>query len=161
MLFRSMAQAFDSENTKWEKEYTELKELLSEEEYTSARASTLNAHYTSPTVISSMYDALKQFGFEGGKILEPSMGIGHFFGVMPSAMKEKSELYGVELDKITGEIAKQLYPNTDIKIQGFEKTKFKDNQFDVAISNVPWILREKRSVRPREMVQAAAKNGPI
>ena len=145
--FGGMAQAFDSENAKWEKEHTELKELLTESEYNSARGSVLNAHYTSPTVINSMYSALEQFGFEGGKILEPSMGIGHFFGVMPSDIKEKSELYGVELDEITGKIAKQLYPNTDIKIQGFEKIKFKDNQFDVAISNVPfgnYSLHDKR-----------------
>lgn len=133
-----MAQeVFSGNNEKWAKEHTELKELLTDEEYAAAQGSTLNAHYTTPTVINAIYKALDNMGFKKGKILEPSMGVGNFFGCMPEKMKD-SELYGVELDSITGRIAKQLYPNADIQIKGFEKTDFPDNFFDVAIGNVPF-----------------------
>lgn len=133
-----MAQeVFSGNNEKWAKEHTELKELLTDEEYAAAQGSTLNAHYTTPTVISAIYKALDNMGFKKGKILEPSMGVGNFFGCIPEKMKD-SELYGVELDSITGRIAKQLYPNADIQIKGFEKTNYPDNFFDVAIGNVPF-----------------------
>ena len=121
----------------WANEYQELKGLLSEQEYASARESTLNAHYTSPAIIRSIYDSLDKMGFEKGNVLEPAMGIGNFFGMMPEKMQE-SRLYGVELDGITGRIAKQLYPNADIKITGFEKTDYPNDFFDVAIGNVPF-----------------------
>ncbi|MCM1060920.1 MAG: DEAD/DEAH box helicase family protein [Eubacterium sp.] len=130
-------QAFDNLNDGWVKEYTELKELLTDEEYTAAKGSTLNAHYTTPTVINTIYKALDNMGFKQGNVLEPSMGVGNFFGCMPEKMRG-SKLYGVELDSITGRIAKQLYPNADIQIKGFEKTNFPDNFFDVAIGNVPF-----------------------
>lgn len=130
-------QAFDSTNEKWSTEYAQLKELLTDKEYAAAKSSTLNAHYTSPEVINAIYKALDNMGFKKGKILEPSMGVGNFFGCMPEKMRD-SELYGVELDSITGRIAKQLYPNADIQIKGFEKTDFPDNFFDVAIGNVPF-----------------------
>lgn len=133
----AIPQAFDSTNTKWSSEYAELKELLTPEEYEAARHSTMNAHYTSPTVISAMYDVLNNFGFEKGNILEPAMGTGNFFGMLPELYKD-SNLYGVELDSITGRIAQQLYPNADIQIKGYEKTSFPDNSFDVAIGNVPF-----------------------
>ena len=116
-----LADAFDESKSAWANEYQELKGLLSEQEYASARESTLNAHYTSPAIIRSIYDALDKMGFEKGNVLEPAMGIGNFFGMLPEKMQE-SRLYGVELDGITGRIAKQLYPNADIKITGFEKT---------------------------------------
>ena len=116
-----LAGAFDESKSAWANEYQELKGLLSEQEYASARESTLNAHYTSPAIIRSIYDALDKMGFEKGNVLEPAMGIGNFFGMLPEKMQE-SRLYGVELDGITGRIAKQLYPNADIKITGFEKT---------------------------------------
>ena len=133
-----MAQeVFSGNNEKWIKEHTELKELLTDKEYAAAQGSTLNAHYTTPTVISAIYKALDNMGFKKGKILEPSMGVGNFFGCIPEKMKD-SELYGVELDSITGRIAKQLYPNADIQIKGYEKTNFPDNFFDVAIGNVPF-----------------------
>ena len=130
-------QAFDSANDKWSKEYKELKELLTDEEYTAARGSTLNAHYTTPTVINAMYKALDNMGFRSGNVLEPAMGVGNFFGCMPEKMRE-SKLYGVELDSITGRIAQQLYPNANIQIKGYEQTDFPDNFFDVAVGNVPF-----------------------
>lgn len=120
--------------------------LLSPDEYESAKASTLNAHYTSPTVINAMYEGLENLGFKGGNVLEPAMGVGNFFGVMPEEMRS-GKLYGVELDSISGRIAKQLYQNADIQISGFEKTSFPDNFFDVAVGNVPfgqYKLAEKR-----------------
>ncbi len=132
-----LADAFDESKSAWANEYQELKGLLSDQEYASARESTLNAHYTSPAIIRSIYDALDKMGFEKGNVLEPAMGIGNFFGMMPEKMQE-SRLYGVELDGITGRIAKQLYPNADIKITGFEKTDYPNDFFDVAIGNVPF-----------------------
>ena len=132
-----LADAFDESKSAWANEYQELKGLLSEQEYASARESTLNAHYTSPAIIRSIYDSLDKMGFEKGNVLEPAMGIGNFFGMMPEKMQE-SRLYGVELDGITGRIAKQLYPNADIKITGFEKTDYPNDFFDVAIGNVPF-----------------------
>lgn len=132
-----LADAFDESKSAWANEYQELKGLLSEQEYASARESTLNAHYTSPAIIRSIYDALDKMGFEKGNVLEPAMGIGNFFGMLPEKMQE-SRLYGVELDGITGRIAKQLYPNADIKITGFEKTDYPNDFFDVAIGNVPF-----------------------
>ena len=131
-----LPQAFDENNTQWAKEYAELKELLTEEEYASARASTLNAHYTSPTVIKAMYACLENMGFKTGNILEPACGIGNFFGLVPGSMKN-SKLYGVELDSITGRIAKQLYQQANIAVQGFEETSLPDSFFDLAIGNVP------------------------
>ena len=132
-----LADAFDESKTNWTAEYQELKNLLSPEEYRMARESTLNAHYTSPAIIRSMYDAIEKMGFTKGNILEPSMGIGNFFGMMPDSMKE-SRLYGVELDGITGRIAKQLYPQADVQIKGFEKTDYPNDFFDIAIGNVPF-----------------------
>ena len=132
-----LADAFDSNKPAWAKEYEHLKSLLSQTEYASARESTLNAHYTSPVIIRAMYDGLKQMGFEGGKMLEPSCGIGNFFGAMPKAMQQQSDLYGVELDSLTARIAKKLYPDAKIQIGGFETTHHKDF-FDVAIGNVPF-----------------------
>ncbi len=133
----AIPQAFDIGNDKWRTEYAELRTLLTPEEYAAARKSVMNAHYTSPTVISAIYDGLKKIGFENGRILEPAVGIGNFFGVMPEAMRN-SKLSGVELDSLTGRIAQQLYPNADIQIKGFEETTFADNSFDVAIGNVPF-----------------------
>ena len=132
-----LADAFDENKSAWAGEYQQLKELLSPEEYRLARESTLNAHYTSPVIIRSMYEALDRMGFSKGNILEPSMGIGNFFGMLPETMRE-SRLYGVELDEITGRIAKQLYPNANIQITGFEKTDFPDDFFDIVIGNVPF-----------------------
>ena len=131
-----LANAFDPDKENWRTEYAELKELLTPDEYEAARASTLNAHYTSPTVIHAMYETLENMGFESGNILEPSMGIGNFFGCLPESM-QNSRLYGVELDSITGRIAKQLYPKADITVAGFETTDRRDF-FDVAIGNVPF-----------------------
>ncbi|MCD8012011.1 MAG: N-6 DNA methylase [Lachnospiraceae bacterium] len=132
-----LPDAFDANKTAWANEYRELREVLTPEEYSAARSSTLNAHYTSPTVIRAMYDALAQMGFTGGNVLEPSMGVGNFFGMMPESMKD-SHLYGVELDSITGRIAKQLYPKADITVDGFEKTAYSNDFFDVVIGNVPF-----------------------
>jgi len=132
-----LPQAFDENNSQWAKEYAELKELLTDEEYASARASTLNAHYTSPTVIKAMYACLENMGFKAGNILEPACGIGNFFGLVPGSMKN-SKLYGVELDSITGRIAKQLYQQANIAVQGFEETNLPDSFFDLAIGNVPF-----------------------
>lgn len=131
-----LSDAFDTNKTSWSKEYDQLKELLTPEEYAAARASTLNAHYTSPVIINAMYQALENMGFAGGKILEPSCGVGNFFGMLPESLRE-SKLYGVELDSISGRIAKQLYPHADITIAGFESTS-KSNFFDVAVGNVPF-----------------------
>ncbi len=132
-----LADAFDESKSAWAGEYQELKSLLSDAEYASARESTLNAHYTSPVIIRSIYEALEKMGFEKGNVLEPAMGIGNFFGMLPEKMQE-SRLYGVELDGITGRIAKQLYPKADIKISGFEKTDYPNDFFDVAVGNVPF-----------------------
>ena len=131
-----LADAFDTDKAGWRVEYDELKGVLSPEEYAAARASTLNAHYTSPTVIRAIYDAVENMGFQTGNILEPSMGVGNFFGMLPESMKS-SRLYGVELDSITGRIAKQLYPKADITVAGFETTDRKDF-FDLAVGNVPF-----------------------
>jgi len=125
-------------NPKWEAEAKELRELLTDKEYTDARGSTLNAHYTSKPVIDGMYRALEKLGFKSGRILEPSMGSGNFFGLMPSEMSAHSRLTGVELDSITGGIAKQLYQTADVRVQGFEEAKLPDNFYDAAISNVPF-----------------------
>jgi adenine-specific DNA methylase len=130
-------QVFDAEHKDWTREYTELKELLTENEYASARGSTLNAHYTSPTVIKGIYETIERMGFKTGNVLEPSMGVGNFFGLMPESMKD-AKLYGVELDSVTGRIARQLYPQADITVAGFEKTNWPDNFFDVAVGNVPF-----------------------
>lgn len=132
-----LANAFDENNTTWSKEYAELKSVLTEDEYISARSSTLNAHYTSPTIIKAMYQALDDMGFKTGNILEPSCGIGNFIGLIPENMKE-SNIYGVELDDLTGRIAKQLYQNANITIDGYENTNHPDSFFDVAIGNVPF-----------------------
>ena len=129
-------EAFDPSKTAWAKEYAELKELLTPEEYAAARTSTLNAHYTSPTVIRAVYEAVEQMGFRTGNILEPSMGVGNFFGMLPESMAG-SRLYGVELDSISGRIAKQLYPKADITVAGFETTDRRDF-YDLAIGNVPF-----------------------
>ena len=133
-----LSKAFDATDATWQREYNELKELLPESEYNSARESVLNAHYTTATVINAIYQGLENLGFEGGRILEPAMGTGNFFGAMPQNMADNSQLVGVELDSLTGRIAKQLYQNADIQVTGFEKTKFADNSFDVAVGNVPF-----------------------
>ena len=131
-----LADAFDPGKDNWAKEYAELKGLLSEDEYAAARSSTLNAHYTSPTVIRSIYDAVERMGFRSGNILEPSMGVGNFFGMLPDTMQD-SRLYGVELDSITGRIAQKLYPQADITVAGFETTDRRDF-YDLAVGNVPF-----------------------
>ena len=131
-----LADAFDPNKENWSAEYTQLKELLSEDEYAAARASTLNAHYTSPTVIRGIYDAVEHMGFRSGNILEPSMGVGNFFGMLPDSMAG-SRLYGVELDSITGRIAQKLYPQADITVAGFETTDRRDF-YDLAVGNVPF-----------------------
>ena len=131
-----LADAFDPSKDSWAKEYAELKGLLSEDEYAAARSSTLNAHYTSPTVIRGIYDAVERMGFQSGNILEPSMGVGNFFGMLPGNMAD-SRLYGVELDSITGRIAKKLYPQADITVAGFETTDRRDF-YDLAVGNVPF-----------------------
>lgn len=122
----------------WESEKAELRELLTDEEYSAARGSTNNAHYTSPEVIKGVWDIIERLGFKGGKVLEPSMGIGNFFGMMPEKLRSKSSLNGVELDSLTGRIAKQLYQKASVEITGYEQTKYPDNYFDLAISNVPF-----------------------
>ena len=131
-----LADAFDPNKENWSAEYTQLKELLSEDEYAAARSSTLNAHYTSPTVIRGIYDAVERMGFQSGNILEPSMGVGNFFGMLPDSMAG-SRLYGVELDSITGRIAQKLYPQADITVAGFETTDRRDF-YDLAVGNVPF-----------------------
>ena len=132
-----LADAFDETKAAWETEYLELKTVLTPEEYAAARASTLNAHYTQPIVIESMYQVLENLGFTKGNILEPSMGVGNFFGMIPENLNQ-SKLYGVELDSISGRIAKLLYPDANIQIKGFEKTDYPNDFFDVAIGNVPF-----------------------
>ena len=132
-----LADAFDETKAAWETEYLELKTVLTPEEYAAARASTLNAHYTQPIVIDSMYQVLENLGFTKGNILEPSMGVGNFFGMLPENLNQ-SKLYGVELDSISGRIAKLLYPDANIQIKGFEKTDYPNDFFDVAIGNVPF-----------------------
>lgn len=132
-----LADAFDESKSNWANEHLELKSLLSEEEYKSARESTLTSFYTSPVVIESIYKALNNLGFRHGNILEPSCGIGNFFGMLPDEMKD-SKMYGVELDSISGRIAKQLYQNSNIAIEGYEETKLPDSFFDVAVGNVPF-----------------------
>ena len=132
-----LAEAFDETKAAWETEYLELKTVLTPEEYAAARASTLNAHYTQPIVIESMYQTLENLGFTKGNILEPSMGVGNFFGMLPENLNQ-SKLYGVELDSISGRIAKLLYPDANIQIKGFEKTDYPNDFFDVAIGNVPF-----------------------
>ena len=131
-----LADAFDPNKENWSAEYTQLKELLSEDEYAAARSSVLNAHYTAPVVIRSIYDAVEKMGFQSGNILEPSMGVGNFFGMLPDSM-QSSRLYGVELDSITGRIAKKLYPQADITVAGFETTDRRDF-YDLAVGNVPF-----------------------
>ena len=131
-----LADAFDPDKDSWAKEYAQLKELLTQEEYAAARASTLNAHYTSPTVIRAIYDAVEKMGFQTGNILEPACGVGNFFGMLPESMAE-SKLYGVELDSISGRIAQKLYPEANITVAGFETTKQQDF-YDLAIGNVPF-----------------------
>ena len=132
-----LADAFDETKSAWAKEYAELKPLLSEEEYISARESTLNAHYTSPVIIQEIYRTLQRMGFTKGNLLEPSMGIGNFFGMLPETMRE-SHLYGVELDSLTGRIARLLYPKANITVDGYEKTTFPNDFFDAAVGNVPF-----------------------
>ena len=141
-----LPQAFDENNEQWAEEFTELKGLLSPEEYEAAKATTLNAHYTSPTVIQVIYQAVENMGFRTGNILEPSCGIGNFFGLVPESMKD-SHLYGVELDSLSGRIAQQLYQQSSIAVQGFEETELPDSFFDLAIGNVPfgsYTLHDKR-----------------
>lgn len=132
-----LADAFDETKSAWAKEYAELKTLLSEEEYISARESTLNAHYTSPVIIQGIYRTLQRMGFTKGNLLEPSMGIGNFFGMLPETMRE-SHLYGVEMDSLTGRIARLLYPKANITVDGYEKTTFPNDFFDAAVGNVPF-----------------------
>ena len=133
-----LSQTFDDNNDSWNREYAALKELLTEEEYNAARATVNNAFYTSPEIAMCMNSALVQFGFRGGNVLEPSMGIGNFFGSMPTPMQGRNKLYGVEIDSISGRIAKQLYQNANVSITGFENTAYPDNFFDVVIGNVPF-----------------------
>jgi N12 class adenine-specific DNA methylase/transcriptional regulator with XRE-family HTH domain len=132
-----LSEAFDDKKEGWKNEYQELKSLLTEDEYESARSSTLNAHYTQPVIIESMYQVLSNMGFEKGNILEPALGIGNFLGMLPNEMS-KSRFYGAEIDNISGRIAKQLYPKADIQIKGFEKTDYPNDFFDIAIGNVPF-----------------------
>lgn len=134
----ALAKAFDKNDEKWSAEYEELKDLLTPQEYAQARSTVNDAFYTSPTVIDGIYEALGNFGFEGGNILEPAMGIGNFFGRMPEDMQAHSQLYGVEIDSLSGRIAQALYPDADIAIQGFEKNRFQNGSFDVAVGNVPF-----------------------
>lgn len=134
----ALAKAFDKNDEKWAAEYKELSELLTPQEYAQARSTVNDAFYTSPTVIDGIYEALGNFGFDGGNILEPAMGIGNFFGRMPEAMQANSQLYGVEIDSLSGRIAHALYPDADISIQGFEKNHFQNGSFDVAVGNVPF-----------------------
>mgnify|MGYP000800907728 FL=1 len=133
-----IADAFDSTKEKWSREYAELKDLLTDKEYTAARESTLTAFYTEPYIIKSIYAALENMGFTGGEILDPAMGTGNFFGNLPAEMADDSRLYGVELDSLTARIAKELYPEAKIQNRGFERTKFENGKFDVIIGNVPF-----------------------
>ena len=134
----ALAKAFDKNDEKWAAEYKELSELLTPKEYAQARSTVNDAFYTSPTVIDGIYEALGNFGFDGGAVLEPAMGIGNFFGRMPEAMQSHSQLYGVEIDSLSGRIAQALYPDADIAIQGFEQNRFQNGCFDVAVGNVPF-----------------------
>ncbi|MGU8060601.1 N-6 DNA methylase, partial [Streptococcus suis] len=129
---------FDDYNPKFSKEREELKSIVTDKEYSDMKQSSLTAYYTDPALIRQMWDKLERDGFTGGKILDPSMGTGNFFAAMPKHLREKSELYGVELDTITGAIAKHLHPNSHIEIKGFETVAFNDNSFDLVISNVPF-----------------------
>lgn len=133
-----LANAFASDNDKWENEYSELKELLTADEYTAARSSVLDAFFTDSVIIDSIYNVVQNAGFKGGNILEPAMGIGNFFGRLPSDLRENSKLYGVEKDSLSGRIAKKLYSQADITIDGFENTRFQDNSFDIAVGNIPF-----------------------
>ena len=134
----ALAKAFDKNDEKWAAEYKELSELLTPQEYAQARSTVNDAFYTSPTVIDGIYEALGNFGFDGGAVLEPAMGIGNFFGRMPEAMQSHSQLYGVEIDSLSGRIAQALYPDADIAIQDFEQNRFQNGCFDVAVGNVPF-----------------------
>jgi N12 class adenine-specific DNA methylase/SAM-dependent methyltransferase len=134
----AMPQVFDVDSTSWHREQIQLSKILSEEEHRSARATTLNAHYTAPVVIQAMYQAAQRFGFQGGDILEPACGIGHFIGLMPEEMLRRSAITGVEIDPLTARIARALYPGADIREQPFEKSKFDDESFDLTVSNVPF-----------------------
>lgn len=134
----ALAKAFDKNDEKWATEYKELSELLTPQEYAQARSTVNDAFYTSPTVIDGIYEALGNFGFDGGNVLEPAMGIGNFFGRMPEDMQSHSQLYGVEIDSLSGRIAQALYPDADIAIQGFEQNRFQNGSFDVAVGNVPF-----------------------
>ena len=133
-----LANAFESDNDKWKNEYSELKELLTDDEYTAARSSVLDAFFTDSVIIDSIYKVMQNAGFKGGNILEPAMGIGNFFGRLPEELRDKVNLYGVEKDSLSGRIAQKLYPQADITIDGFENTRFNDNSFDVAIGNIPF-----------------------
>lgn len=133
-----LANAFESDNDKWKNEYSELKGLLTDEEYTAARSTVLDSFYTDTAIVDSIYEVIRNAGFEDGNILEPAMGIGNFFGRLPSELRENSKLYGVEKDSLSGRIAQKLYPQADIMIDGFENTHFQDNSFDVAIGNIPF-----------------------
>ncbi len=129
----ALPQVFDVDNDDWRKEQIRLSEILSDEEHRSARATTLNAHYTAPLVIGAMYRAAQRFGFQGGRILEPACGIGHFVGLMPQDMLRRSTVTGIEIDPLTARIAKALYPDTDLRAQPFEQTKLADGFYDLAI----------------------------
>ncbi len=133
-----LAQAFDSDNEQWGKEFSQLFNALTPKEYEDARKSVLDSFFTSPAIIDGIYEALGKFGFEGGNLLEPSCGVGNFLGKMPSEMAEHMHIYGVEIDSISGRIAKQLYPDADIQVTGFENTNFQNGSFDVAVGNVPF-----------------------
>ena len=134
-----LAKAFDELDENWQNEYEILKGLLTEEEYSGAKGSVLNAHYTSKEVIDGMYSALKRFGVgANNRILEPALGTGNFFGFMPKEISENARLYGVELDTLTGKIASKLYPNANIQIKGYEQTSFTNDSFDLVVSNVPF-----------------------
>lgn len=133
-----LAQAFDSENEQWSKEFAQLSDALTPKEYEDARKSVLDSFFTSPAIIDGIYEALDKFGFNGGNLLEPSCGVGNFLGKMPSEMAEHTNIYGVEIDSNSGRIAKQLYPDADIQITGFESTHFQNGSFDAAVGNVPF-----------------------
>lgn len=133
-----LANAFESDNDKWENEYSELKGLLTDEEYTAARSTVLDSFYTDTAIVDSIYEVIRNAGFEDGNILEPAMGVGNFFGRLPEELRDKVNLYGVEKDSLSGRIAQKLYPQADITIDGFENTRFNDNSFDVAIGNIPF-----------------------
>lgn len=133
-----LANAFESDNNKWKNEYSELKGLLTDEEYTAARSTVLDSFYTDTAIVDSIYEVIRNAGFEDGNILEPAMGVGNFFGRLPEELRDKVNLYGVEKDSLSGRIAQKLYPQADITIDGFENTRFNDNSFDVAIGNIPF-----------------------